>query len=160
MPRQGKINISLLAFTVYFSIVTLGIPLYKHYCEGDLKLIQFFFQPQDCHTAEIHHEDIKDCCSGACGSEKEEQGSCFDDDGKCCTNKLEYYKVDVVSVKYENNKSKANHIDSGFQSDFYSKIYLFDLKVYPEKSLKDHHRIPFNYQKSGKLFTLYQQFIC
>lgn len=160
MTSKGRINIYLLAFTVYFTVTTLGVPLYKHYCEGDLKMIRLFFQPSDCHSDNSHHDEISHCCSGSsCKSESEDQGNCISEDSDCCTNLLVYYKVDVLSTKNENKQEKSLSAEIKPILDYIVNTTDNIAWIFPGEN-QSNLKIPLKTTESVKLYTLHQQFIC
>lgn len=158
MSGQGKIKILWLFFTAYFVVASLGLPLYKHYCQGDLKKVQLFVQPENCHASE-HQQNITDCCSGTCGSDTNQE-ACSSEDSHCCTEKIEFYKIDVTSTKEESQKSSRVYKTSVFHS--YDAICNVHHKVQDNRGLLQHNKwIQFwKFPDHKTKLALYQQFIC
>lgn len=158
MFRQEKIKILWLFFTIYFVIVSLGLPLHKHYCLGDLKKIQLFIQPESCHASE-HHEEISDCCSGKCSKENEYENTFSSKEGDCCTDKLEFYKIEITSTKEDIQKSKVQKPLVLFSNNAILNSYS---KITGKIELQQYNRfiIFWKIPDPRTKLTLHQQFIC
>ena len=91
MSRTIWHRIFALAFALYLPLVTVGIPLHKHYCGGTLEDSQWLFEAESCHEKSAVESETS-CCStkSSCHSlPSEEEG---EDD--CCDNDMELYKLD------------------------------------------------------------------
>lgn len=158
MLRHEKIKIFWLFFTIYFASLSFGLPLYKHYCLGNLKKVQFFIQPESCHTAD-HHDEIKDCCSGKCSSDNDMEEALSFNDGDCCTNKFEFYKIDITSTKEEIQKFKVQKPLLFLNNNY---IHFSFLKFAGKTELLQYNKfILFRKLPDPRIkLILYQQFIC
>ena len=155
MVRQQKIKIQWLLFTFYFVIMSVGLPLHKHYCMGDLKKVQLFIQPESCHSSN-HNKSISDCCSGKHITEKGE--TCSTEERNCCSDRLEFYKIDVTTILQNSEKSKIN-INSVFVIN--SNIFNFVPKNFNNaKLIKTRFNRPLKLPNFRTKIALYQQFIC
>lgn len=159
MIVKGKLNKFWLVFTIYFVLISVGIPLHEHYCKGNLKLVQIFSEPETCHSSDLVFHKTKDCCSSKCDSALPKGECCSTEKGNCCTNKYELKKIEFQATIEKKDFSKNTSADKPINSDFTicNKIVFF------------HECI--NFKKNGKLYqwkkpngkniiTFNQQFIC
>jgi hypothetical protein len=157
MAGQGKIKILWLFFTAYFVVASLGLPLHKHYCLGDLKKIQLFIQPESCHASDAK-QGIANCCSGIHNKIKEKDKTCSGKKGKCCSDKFVYCKIDITSVNQISQISKIKELPVYSGNNFSSILVFTGFKnlIYFKSTDIFHKKIPGH----RTTLALHQQFIC
>jgi len=90
-------RIFALLFALYLPLVSVGIPLHKHYCGGILEKSQWLFEAESCHESDSSIHASQSCCSS--------KFSCHNTDpvkekesADCCDNQMELYKMDYALV--------------------------------------------------------------
>ena len=165
MCKQSIHKILALFFAVYLPFVMMGLPLYKHYCNGNLQKMQLVFQPDSCHSDEAIVEEVS-CCSSAssCHEQNEEEVENIVDfefsnlsitEKDCCDDKLEILKGDFSFVN-ESSFYKA----TSFQ--FLNPINFITNAVSLEKLHKNYfppHRNHFFLDGHSRLIA-FQHILC
>ncbi len=106
-----------IIFAIYLPFISVGIPLHKHYCEGELHKSQLLFQPDSCH-ASIHDYEANSCCGFSNINHSNDENtsiSCHSDfsscsahnEDDCCKDEVELIKIDFSLLKTSSN----NNID-------------------------------------------------
>ena len=168
MHSRNINKIIAIFFAVYLPLITMGLPLHKHYCQGDLKKMQLLIQPDSCHEDEsIGAKDsccssISDCTldfkldaiSSCCKSNH--LNSTINDDNGCCKIELEIIKIDFSFIK-ESSVLKKEILNS-----YYKPIFFFLQTIYISFYIKKYF-IPyrFHYFLDGKSRVIaFQRFLC
>lgn len=106
MHKTRTIKVFWMLYLIYFGIVSIGLPLHKHFCEGVLKKTQWIFEPESCHkTTEIE----KSCCNCCDDYFPKECNFSISEDNKCCENNVVFIKADINSVLNDIDKSENNN---------------------------------------------------
>lgn len=180
MRKLNIHRIIALFFALYLPIVMMGLPLYKHYCKGNLQKMQLVFQPESCHSDDSHVKESS-CCSSefsefilektACCSSKtschsseitSEENYLVSDysnyqlsEKDCCNDKLEILKVDF---SYVNESSFYKSIDFKFLYPIFFIIKTINLERF-HKNYFPPHRNHFFLDGQSRIIA-FQQFLC
>lgn len=155
MDKPLTYRIIALFFAFYLPLALVGVPLHKHYCEGELASFNFFLEAESCHEAKSVEADMT-CCSSqdACHT------SAADTDcstGDCCDDEMELLKVDLV-VLLNNNTSQQNP-DLDYQVKFKPEYRLeIVLPHYTSKPKTQSYFSPFPEPRSRLVFQ--GKFLC
>ena len=157
MNRYLKnILVTFLSLNVF--LASVGIPVYKHYCNDKLIGLQYLVEQENyCH---LDHGDEKACCANT-ETENHEKSCCSTgaDCNDCCENELELVKIDLQNVH-----KTVNHLSQNFQfTDILPVYFQYDCysntRDLPEKIFENNIR-------SGPLLDgqcrviSFQKFIC
>lgn len=110
MRKQLVHKCIAIFFALYLPAASIGLPLHKHYCQGKLKEVQVFFEPESCHEKDSCTLG-SDCCSSTitgCHTENQDQDLAKDD---CCDNELELIRVDLTLITDSSQGLKFRNMD-------------------------------------------------
>lgn len=158
MLHSNKIRIPFLIFTIYFLVISAGLPLHKHYCQGNLKIVSLFIQPDGCHDECCGNDDGSEtCCSEECSAGLADIPVCFLDEENCCSDEVELVKVDYTSLKVnkeiENTQEKPNLLIN-------SKIFACDFTEENNRFYQSYRYFKEKAPPSKLKLVLHQQFLC
>ena len=81
-------------FAVYLPMITVGVPLHKHYCQGELKQSQWIIDVESCHDAEMLSDEHECCGSNVSCHLVEDLLTESDNENDCCQDEMKLYKFD------------------------------------------------------------------
>jgi hypothetical protein len=85
---------------LYLPFALVGIPLHKHYCQGNLEDVQVFLEADSCHD-EAKEEHA--CCGNDLPSchQNQEEDACMHNScasNECCDDEVELLKAELVLI--------------------------------------------------------------
>ena len=128
-------NILAILLSLNVFLASVGIPVYKHYCKGNLIGLQYLVEQENyCH---LEHGDDDGCCAisdldneemSCCANQKSVDCSVLSEDnccsnGKdcndCCENEMELVKIDLLTIL-----QATNQFSSGIDFPVYPIVYF------------------------------------
>jgi hypothetical protein len=145
-----------LFFAIYLPLVTVGIPLHKHYCNGILEDASLLFVADACQEESLT-EVKKDCCSTGNSCHNSEPAPEKEEEKDCCETETELYKIDLtfITLKFQ---SQDNEFDAYiFMPHTTQPTQLFGISyIKPNPPPNLQYQFP-----SGKSRLIqFQQFLC
>jgi len=169
-------NILAILLSLNVFLASVGIPVYKHYCKGNLIGLQYLVEQENychlehgdedacCATFDLDNEEMSCCAnqkSDDCYTNHAEDNCCSNgkDCNDCCENELELVKIDLLTIL-----QTTNHLSSGINYLDIPPVYFpVILILQPQESVGYLNQ---NKSRSGPLpdgqsrVISYQKFIC
>ncbi len=162
---SNKITAFLLSFSLILSSV--GIPVYKHYCQGKLIGFQYLVAQDNfctdeseekacCNSAHEDHHEEKNCCNHtsddlSCNSEK--------DCKNCCEDEMELVRIDLLTTIQSERNFNITYPSPDLQLIHHLPVLIFhssDIEYVADRINTRSGPLP-----DGKSRIIsYQKFIC
>jgi hypothetical protein len=99
-----------LFMAIYLPAALVGVPLHKHYCQGQLADIKVFVETESCHD---NSEETVGCCGAersSCHSNQDEEHNALEACGadSCCDDQLELLRADVNIITQNTSELDAD----------------------------------------------------
>ncbi|HAQ37011.1 MAG TPA: hypothetical protein DCX89_00835 [Saprospirales bacterium] len=169
-------KITALLLSLNLILASVGIPVYKHYCQD--KLIGFQYIIAEDNFCHLEHTDSAVACSvtkvniqnNACCSDHEEKTCCAEKDDdvccsdgqdckNCCRNEMELVKIDLIPIFQTEKIINYNLTDFDFDT-----VHPFHTSILLHEELPCSHIV--KQSRSGPLpdgqsrVISFQKFIC
>lgn len=155
MQRKNLYKIISIFLSVYLPLVTIGLPLHKHYCGGNLEDSQWLIGVESCHDKAENEDSATSCCSieSTCHSTSQNES----EDNDCCEDEVEFYKTEISFVFQKTSERDFEELDIHFFTPIEFRPLLQIVKEsFEPKKLKYFHPYP----NGQSIIIRHQQFLC
>lgn len=142
-------------FSVYLPLVTVGLPLHKHYCGGNLEDSQWLIGVESCHDKAQKENASSSCCSieSTCHSASQNDS----EENDCCQDEIEFFKTDIPIVFQKTSERDFEQLDLQlFNAIEFTPLLQIVVNSYQPIKIKYFHPYP----NGQSIVILHQQFLC